>query len=647
MSRSADAGVTWTTPAALNTNAETDSGWDAESQVTTDGGGNWVAVWWSIDSLGGTIGDDTDILVSRSADAGITWTAPAALNTNAGTDSRQDGKPQVTTDGAGNWVAVWDSLDGWDYDIFVSRSTDAGVTWTTPAALNTNAETDSGNDKLPQVTTDGAGNWVAVWQSADYPGGTVGWDILVSRSDNDGLNWTAPEPLNTNAGTDPGWWDDEPQVTTDGAGNWVAVWVSDDTLGGTIGTDMDILFATFSEILWDFGDAPAAAQSGFAGSYPTTLTDDGARHTVAGPTLGVYRDSEADGQLSANADGDDTAGTPDDEDGVTIPVLSASTFSSTTASLTVDLQNADATANYLDAWIDFNQDGDWNDPGEQVFTVYNLGTTNGVKTLSFTIPQDTGDNIVYGTTYARFRLSTAGGLPPTGAADDGEVEDYRLTINASKPVQIIYSNQTVVPAPAGNSFQFNVFYDVSNGDNTLTGLVLRMHYDSMMLSYDGVTNLLEIPSGNPTIQVLPDQQDYDQDPATDYYVNILWTDFTGMWPDVSLPTRLLMANFTFATGLAVGAATPINFTGVPAITHTLQTTPVVARVASPFNLDVDLDGVASPLSDGILLVRRMAGFEGAILTDGAAKSRGRQDRRGRNCPVHRRRHRRGAIGHRS
>jgi len=45
--------------------------------------------------------------------------------------------------------------------------------WTGPAALNTNAATDSGNDYFSQVTTDGAGNWVAVWESHDSLGGCV------------------------------------------------------------------------------------------------------------------------------------------------------------------------------------------------------------------------------------------------------------------------------------------------------------------------------------------------------------------------------------------------------------------------------------------------------------------------------------------
>ena len=169
------------------------------------------------------------------------------------------------------------------------------------------------------------------------------------------------------------------------------------------------------------------------GSYATLLANDGARHTATGPTLGANRDMESDGQPTANADGDDTNGTPDDEDGVTFDVstLYASTTSAnTTASVDIDLQNADASSNRLDAWIDFNQDGDWNDPDERIFNNYDLGTSNGTQTLDFTIPQDTGSNVELGDTYARFRLSTTGGLLPVFGSPLGEVEDYAVSIAA-------------------------------------------------------------------------------------------------------------------------------------------------------------------------------------------------------------------------
>src|SRR5204862_2086879 len=161
-------GGTWTAPAALNTNAASDSARDYEPQIATDGAGNWVAVWRTGEPVGGPYGTDFDMLVARSTDNGLTWTAPAALNTNAASDSGDDRSPQVTTARAGNWVTVWfsdDSLGGTignDLDILVARSTDNGATWTAPAALNTNAATAADRGGAPQLTTEGAGNWVAV-----------------------------------------------------------------------------------------------------------------------------------------------------------------------------------------------------------------------------------------------------------------------------------------------------------------------------------------------------------------------------------------------------------------------------------------------------------------------------------------------------
>jgi hypothetical protein len=182
----------------------------------------------------------------------------------------------------------------------------------------------------------------------------------------------------------------------------------------------------------DFGDAPSAAQSGFASSYPVTLAENGALHTATGPRLGANRDSEADGIHSALADADDTTGAPDDEDGVTISsAIIASKLAAVTGAVTVNLQNAGGVSNRLDAWIDFNRDGDWNDSGEQIFSNFSLGVTNGAQVLNFSIPQDTGSNVEQGTSHARFRVSTAGGLGVAGAAADGEVEDYQITIASS------------------------------------------------------------------------------------------------------------------------------------------------------------------------------------------------------------------------
>ena len=57
----------------------------------------------------------------------------------------------------------------------------------------------------------------------------------------------------------------------------------------------------------DYGDAPD--------SYGVRLTSGGARHIATGPMLGSQRDSDADGQPTAGANGDDNAQTSD-EDGI-------------------------------------------------------------------------------------------------------------------------------------------------------------------------------------------------------------------------------------------------------------------------------------------------------------------------------------------
>jgi hypothetical protein len=270
-SRSIDNGVSWSTVQTLNSNAADDSGEDSYPRVITDGNGNWVTVWHSTDDLGTTIGTDYDILVSRSVDNGVSWSTVQALNSNAGSDSGWDEYPYPVTDGNGNWVIVWRSDDtlgttiGSDYDILFSRSADNGVSWSPVQALNTNAGPDSGDDAYPSVMTDGNGNWVAAWRSDDTLSGTVGDDndILFSRSTDNGATWSAPQALNSNAGSDSGT-DSDARVTTDGNGNWVTFWESDDTLGGTVDTDSDIFFSrsTDNGVTW----SPVQALNSNAGS---------------------------------------------------------------------------------------------------------------------------------------------------------------------------------------------------------------------------------------------------------------------------------------------------------------------------------------------------------------------------------------------
>ncbi|MCB1210094.1 MAG: hypothetical protein KDK97_12235, partial [Verrucomicrobiales bacterium] len=157
----------------------------------------------------------------------------------------------------------------------------------------------------------------------------------------------------------------------------------------------------------DFGDLPAP--------YGTVFARNGARHYMSNPLrMGVSVDGEADGLPTSNADGDDTDSDGDDEDGVTFGTIMADT----TATVIVNC-SGDGRVN---AFFDWNADGDFFDGGE---SIAQLNVVAGNNTLLVPVPAGAATGTPIG---ARFRISTAGGLSSIGGAVDGEVEDYLVNV---------------------------------------------------------------------------------------------------------------------------------------------------------------------------------------------------------------------------
>jgi hypothetical protein len=114
----------------------------------------------------------------------------------------------------------------------------------------------------------------------------------------------------------------------------------------------------------------------------------------------------------------------------------------------------------------------------------------------------------------------------------------------------VVSHQIVTPTQAsqttmvGGSFTFDAIYTTDQLDDTLTGLELRLHFDTTQVQFDGLTNVLQT-SLFLAKSVEADTDDFDADPATDMFVSVAWTDFGGAWPGVgNLPSMLYTANFT-------------------------------------------------------------------------------------------------------
>jgi hypothetical protein len=159
---------------------------------------------------------------------------------------------------------------------------------------------------------------------------------------------------------------------------------------------------------FDFGDAPDEP-------YPTLLAHDGARHRINPEVyLGERIDADADGQPNFLANGDDYDGN-DDHDGVRFltPVIPGQD---------AKVEVVASIDGFLDAWIDFDQDGTWA-PHEQI-AVSELMIV-GSNVVEFVVPADALPNPTR-PTYSRFRFSMNGGLQPHGLAEDGEVEDYLI-----------------------------------------------------------------------------------------------------------------------------------------------------------------------------------------------------------------------------
>lgn len=159
----------------------------------------------------------------------------------------------------------------------------------------------------------------------------------------------------------------------------------------------------------DVGDAPISYGN------PT--------HTITGIRMGATVDADTGLLNNATATGDDTNNT-DDEDGVTLsPLLPIGEITI----VPVSIQNA---AGVLNAWFDWNADGDFNDAGEQM--VSDQAVAVGTVNLNIAVPA----GAIIGPTFARFRVCTSSATTapldncnrPVSTVQSGEDEDYQFQV---------------------------------------------------------------------------------------------------------------------------------------------------------------------------------------------------------------------------
>lgn len=201
----------------------------------------------------------------------------------------------------------------------------------------------------------------------------------------------------------------------------------------------------------DYSDAPT---SGTNYSYAV-------HEIVSGLQLGAIID--ADPGLLGNSD---ASGDGSDDDGIVIPQLIELGSSTITATVS-------GTGGYLQGWIDWNGDGDFDDGDEQVALNLQDANSDGIISIPVTVPFNTTSN----QTFARFRWSTTVSLSNTAYSTSGEVEDYALTIDQlTLSPTILYSEDFTSGASYNaGSVQFDNWTSFTAGLPTTDMISIKIH----------------------------------------------------------------------------------------------------------------------------------------------------------------------------
>ena len=210
-SRSTDGGATFLpTPAAKQ--VSNSLGCSFSPVMAVDAAAHINIVWEdSPDCSFGT----SNIFFSRSTDGGMTFSAPTNLSATMNTALYS--VPQIAVDTTGNINVLWESDTG-NLAIWFSSSRDGGATFSSPKMVSTNP----GGSLNAQIAVDKNGNINVVWED-DIAGHS---DISFSRSTDNGLNFSPPMNLSNPLGNCIAN-SNTPRIALDIAANINVVWSND------------------------------------------------------------------------------------------------------------------------------------------------------------------------------------------------------------------------------------------------------------------------------------------------------------------------------------------------------------------------------------------------------------------------------------
>ena len=221
----------------------------------------------------------------------------------------------------------------------------------------------------------------------------------------------------------------------------------------------------------------------------------------------------------------------------------------------------------------------------------------------------------------------ANGLDPTNPEDaffDPDQDGYlnwEEFLSGSDPLvsesaaQVIYTDRSATLIP-GRTSAFTVRYTTTDANPNLSGMGVRVHFNAAYVSEVRLDNVFQ--TGLLAVgEVEADTFDLDGDIETDQFILVSWASFSGpTWPG-DLPTDLFDVVITTTESVADLDFYPIRFSVSGTSTGYNLSAPSVYNPVVLASLDVDGDGQATALTDGLMVIRRLFGFSGTTLINGA------------------------------
>jgi len=447
---------------------------NAYVRKTTDGMGSWTTI--------GNFGtDNVNALAVAKSDPNYIYAA-------------KDDLIWRTTDGGSNWTEISTGLPGYFItyiDVHPSNPQKIAVTlsnfWIYAAGEKVYISNDAGTNwvnhsgSLPNLPVN-----CVVWQDGAYEALYVGMDVGVYYRDNTLTDWISYTGNLPNVMVDELEIDENIQkvrVATFGRGLWevdvyraasmapVANFTADNTTvnqGGTVNfTDLSTNSPTSWSWTFEGGTPPTSALQNPSvtynspGNYTVSLTatnssgsDTETKNNYitvlgqlptycssSGTTFNIEWISNVTIDSFANSSG---AAGYSDFTGLIVQLTAGSNASVT---LTPGKAPGKPQTEYWKIRIDVNADGDFDDPGEEVFSA----SGNNAVTGSFTVPSSV--------VYTGLRVSMKRGSYPTPCETFayGEVEDYAVNITGAGAASAAAKNSafTVSMNPAGSQLQIS------------------------------------------------------------------------------------------------------------------------------------------------------------------------------------------------